>query len=469
MDFLLPLIIAIVIFAGIAKLTHAILKLRTVVPTNMVHIVQSRLGATSYGRNNLVAGNVYYAWPSWIPKIGVNVIQLPESVFNINLKAYDAYDSNRLPFVVDIAAFVRISDSSLAAQRIISEADLRLQLQQIIQGAVRRILATNTLEEIMEARSGLGKQFTDEVEAQLEQWGVTTVKTIEFMDIRDSADSQVIENIMRKEVSRIDRESRIAVAENERAAENAEIDKAREIALREQEKLQQVGIRTASQEQAVGIEREKAQQAVQEEAKNTAEKLMDVQRVQIVRKADIEKESKAIQAEMERNIKVTAAQASKETMLLDAEANKVAIELQASADLTRTQMHAQGVAAEGTAVATAEQQMLMAPVNAQIALAEKIGESAGYQTYLITIEKVKAERDIGIEMAKAMGHAKMTVVASSGDIKSGTGSIMDMFSQNGGSKLAGMFGTLSGTPEGKEFLDSVTSRIGGAHKKSDAE
>ena len=66
----------------------------------------------------------------------------------------------------------------------------------------------------MQGRSQFGEQFTKEVEAQLKNWGVSTVKNIELMDIRDSNSSHVIKNIMEKKKSLIEMQSRIEVAEN---------------------------------------------------------------------------------------------------------------------------------------------------------------------------------------------------------------------------------------------------------------
>lgn len=186
---------------------------RVVVPTNMVHIVQSGRKTVSYGKGR-TAGNVFYQWPSHIPFIGVTVTELQESVFTVELNNYEAYDSGRLPFKVDVRAFYRISDSDVAAHRVSSFAQLQAQLQAVLQGAVRRVLATNPLESIMQDRSKLGGEFTQEVDPQLTEWGVQTVKSIEFMDIRDHDGSQVIANIMAKEKSRIDMESRIREAWN---------------------------------------------------------------------------------------------------------------------------------------------------------------------------------------------------------------------------------------------------------------
>jgi len=234
---------------------------RRVVPTNMVHIVQSAKRTTSFGRNKN-AGNTYYQWPSNIPFIGISVIQFPESIFQVSLVSYDAYDSARLPFVVDISAFFRVNDSDTVAQRCASFAELTAQLNDVLRGAVRRILATSELEAIMQERSSFGAQFTEEVKTQIAEWGVAPVKTIEFMDIRDAAGSQVIANIMSKEKSRIEMESRVAVAANNQEAKLKEIDAERTVQVQEQDALQQIGLRTAEKEQTVGIANEQAKQNI---------------------------------------------------------------------------------------------------------------------------------------------------------------------------------------------------------------
>jgi flotillin len=252
---------------------------RRVVPTNMVHIVQSSKKTVSYGRGR-EAGNTYYAVPSFIPIFGVTVTHFPESIFDISLRDYEAYDTGRLPFVVDIKAFFRIADSQIAAQRVANFTELQGQLMGVLQGAVRGILGNDRLENIMQDRSTLGEKFTKEVNDQLQEWGVTTAKMIEFMDIRDTAGSQVIQNMMAKEKSRIEKESRVTVADNIREAEMKEIEAKREIALTRTQAEQQVGIRQAEADKQVGIAKEKSNQEVQTEAKITTERLMEVKKVE---------------------------------------------------------------------------------------------------------------------------------------------------------------------------------------------
>lgn len=428
---------------------------RRVVPTNMVHIVQSSKKTISYGRGR-EAGNTYYEVPSFIPIFGVTVTQFPESIFDISLRDYEAYDTGRLPFVVDIKAFFRISDSQIAAQRVANFTELQGQLMGVLQGAVRGILGNNKLENIMQDRSNLGEQFTKEVNDQLQEWGVTTAKMIEFMDIRDSAGSQVIQNMMAKEKSRIEKESRVTVADNIREAEMKEIEAKREIALTRTQAEQQVGIREAEAAKEIGIAKEKSDQEVQSEAKITTEKVMAVQMVQNVKQAEIEKEVAIVKADEQKQVQVVNAQATKESQIIKADAEKESTIRIADGNLQATIKNAEGIQAEGLAKAEAEKAILLAPVNAQLTLAKEIGQNQAYQTYLVDVRRVEATESIGKEMANAMKEADLKVIANGGDMHSGIGNIMDIFSTKGGTSIAGMLEALGQTEQGKALVSKIT-------------
>ena len=350
-------IAGIIVFVG---LVMAIM-MRRVVPTNMVHIVQTTRNSTPYGRGK-PAGNTYYAWPSWVPKFGITVTEFPESIFQIPLADYEAYDQARLPFVVDVTAFFRIDNAEVAAQRVATFKELQNDLRAVLQGAVRRVLATNSLEDIMQSRSELGDQFTQEVKEQIAEWGVLPVKTIEFMDLRDARGSEVIANVMAKEKSRIEKESRVAVAENHRLAELAEIDAGRTIEVQRQDAEQQVGQRTAEKDKAVGIAKEQAQQEIKTAAKTTAERDMDLKKVQDVRSAEIQRDVAEVKAQQDKAVAVVNAQAQKEVQVVGAEAEKEATTTRAEGDLNAALKEAQGIQARGEATAAAEKASLMAPV-----------------------------------------------------------------------------------------------------------
>jgi flotillin len=408
--------------------------LRRVVPTNMVHIVQSSKNTTAYGKGK-TTGNTYYEFPASIPVIGVSVTKFPESIFQISLNNYEAYDSTRLPFIVDVSAFFRVDSAETAAQRVSSFQELNAQLEQVLQGSVRKILATNKLSEIMSERTKFGTEFTEEIAKNIAEWGVLPVKSIEFMDIRDSSKARVIADIMEKEKSSIEKESRIAVAENLKEAQLKEIAAQQEVQIKEQESLQMVGQRTAEKEKAVGIAKEQASQDIQEQAKITAEKLMEVKLVEDSKAASIEKTVATTKAEQDKDVRIKIAEGVKESAALNAEA----------------------IVKEGEAKATAEKAMLMAPIDTQIALAKEIGENINYQEYLLTIEKIKNAKDVGIELAKAMQKADIKIISNANDPQSGMSQAGDLFSAKNGLNLSGMLSTLSASPEGAALLKGINT------------
>ncbi len=409
---------------------------RTVVDPNKVHIVQSWSSTTSYGKGQ-AGGNVYYKWPSWVPLFGVSSMVLQVNNFDLNLHAYKAYDKERVPFELDITSFFRIEDTNLAAQRVSSFDELKAQLMAIVQGAVRKILASHDINGIMVDRATFGQQFTSEVEAELKNWGVVPVKNMELMDIRDADGSKVIANIMAMKASHIEMESRTAVAANMQRAETAEIDARQAVHIREQDAAQAVGERTAEKEKMVGIADQKSRQEVKAQEAITRQKEMDVLKVGQVRQAEITREAA-----------VVAAEQSRQTTILEAEGQ-----------LEATKRRAEGARVEGEAKGAAEQAILMAPVNAQIELAEKIATLAGYQGYLVAIEAIKAQMAVGVEQAKALADADVKVIANAGNAVAGATSAMQLFTPQGGLSVGGMIEALGATPDGRKLLDAVTTRL----------
>ena len=441
-------IVVVVLIAWVVISTLLAMSFRRVVATNQVHIVQSRRKTTSYGKDQ-ASGNVYYAWPAWLPRLGVKVIELPVSVFDVKLNSYAAYDKGRVPFDIDILAFFRIENSNEAAQRVSSFSELEKQLEGILQGASRSILAQSPIEEILEERAKYGQMFTDATNDQLKAWGVTNVKNVELMDIRDQTGSEVIKNIMAVKQSAIARESRVAVAANVQAAQTAEINAKQAVLIKQQEADEQVGVRTAQKEQQVGIAGQQAQQAIKEQEKTTAEKAMAVQQVQQVRNAEIA-----------RNVQVVQADQDKQTQIIRAEGSKQKTITEAEGVLEQMKLNAEGTRAQGEAKGAAEQAVLMAPVNSQIALAKEIGGNQGYQQYLVTIRQLEAAQTVGIEQAKALEAANIKVIANAGNVTDGVTSAMELLTPKGGLQVGAMLEALKTTEAGKALLDAVAKQNG---------
>ena len=447
--------IAVAALIGISLFFWTI-ALRRVVPVNEVHIVQTRKNTVSYGKG--FASNTYYEWPSRIPMIGLVRVTLPVSNFSIDLPDYAAYDKERVPFLVHVMAFFRISDSNTAAQRVASFEELKEQLTAIVQGSVRTVLAAHEIDQIMLDRSRFGEAFTKEVTPQLGGWGVEAIKNIELMDIRDAKESEVIQNIMAKRTSGIERESRLVVADNSRQAEMAEIAAKREIEMSRQQAAEQVGLRTAEKEKNVGVANEQSSQQVKVQQRETAAKEMDVVQVKNVRGAEINREVAVITAAQAKEVAIVQADAAKQVAIVSAEGSKQQTVLTAEGKLEAAKRNAEGIAVEGNAKGSAETAILMAPVDAQIKLAEKIGSDQGYQNYLLGIRNIEAAQAVGTAQAEALKSADVKVISNAGTPSKGLSSVMDLFSADGGTAIASMLEGLAQSPEGKKVLEKFANK-----------
>lgn len=437
------------VLIGLAFLIREILKLRRIVPPSEIHVVRQGdntflYGAVSnrIGSGNIINGNTYYDWPSWLPVIGVNVKIMPLAVFDIKLDDYRCNDNGKLPLSVDVQAFFRISDYQLAAASIRSSEDLKKQLRGVLEGTARHLFGKNDIETIMISYSGYGKGFTELIDNELSGWGIRTAKSIEIMDVHDAPGETVIKNIMQRKKSEVEKASRMAVAKNNEEAKKAEIDAMKAIELAEQEKLEIIGRRTAEATAAVNVEKEKAAQKTHDAAKVTKEKLMAVSEVEATRKAEIEKRAKTIAAEAERD--------------------KMSIE--SAGELAAKKNEAMGIKVKGQAEADAEKSYQMASVEAQTALAKEIGSNDGYQRYLVQTHQINAAKSVGLKQAENLGNADIRIIAGAGDISTGVGKAAGVFSPNGGFGMAGMLEAMGATDEGKALLESVNSFLNRSSK-----
>jgi flotillin len=395
-------ILATVVLAGLAMFLAMVW--RVVVSTDHIHVVQSRKHSTPYGRG-MEAGNVYYKIPSSIPFFGVKVMELPTAIFSVAVNKYDAYDSARVPFLVDVIAFFQVDDAVEASRRVSNAQELINQLQNTMRGAVRRILASFPINDIMGSRSTLNETFFKEVSEQTKNWGIK-VNQIEFMNIEDFPGTKVITNIMDKERTSIEKESRVQVAENMKVAQLAEIEAAETTALR-----------AVAKEQRVGIETEKASQVVKEQQAETKRKEMNVLEIDTVRRQEIMKTQTVIAAEAEATSQVMTAEGYKKSKVLEGE----------------------GLALHNEVIGTAEAVVIKNKGLAEAEATQKRAEALkNLNEAGITVETLNANVRINEAKWKALGdalsHADLKLVQSGAganlfgiDLNAETGADLAMF------------------------------------------
>lgn len=426
-----------------------VISLRVVVPTNEVHTVQRSKTTIPYGKDQ-PQWAVYYKRPHRVPILGIERILLPTSIFTVDLENYEAYDIGKVPFVVDIKARFRVDDAGIAAQRIDNFDELHNQLDDIIRGTVRKVLASHDIENIMTGRKTFGEEFFSEIAKQASEYGVTTIN-IEFMDIRDPQNwsSQTIADIMDKKKSLINKQSRVEVAKNTKEAKIAEIEAKREADIAEQVALRQVWEADADKQKLVGIATQKAKQQVAIEMEKTKEKEMAVLKVESVKTAEIEKEAQIVLAEQQ-----------KEQMIIDASWQKEQQISIAKGAMEAELNKAKGIEAVWLAEAEALKAKELAPVSAQIELAKEIGSNQQYQEYLLGVEGIKAGIDIGVAKAQALESGDLKIIATPWAtwVDGWLNNIMDIFSGKGGTSIATMLETLNQTDAWKDLYNRIIWR-----------
>jgi flotillin len=435
--------------------------LRKVVPTNEVHILQ-RWSTTIIKGKGFEWWNVYYAWPQWVPGLGISVTKLPLYVFDIKLSNYQAYDNGKIPFVVDVTAFFVIKDPELAAKRVADFEELKEQLIEVVRWAVRKTLAQYDIQEIMEARWELGQKFYEEVTNAVKEWWVE-LKNIEFMDISDADGYQVIRNLLEKkrktietesekEVALKDKEREIVEAEAKKEAEIKRIEAEKEAKLAQIEADKLTRTQEVEKEKLIKIQEEEAKKQLYEKQKETKQKELDIKLLEEQKEAEIQKVKEIIDAEKQKEIEVKEAEAKAKAIELDAEAKARAMELEAEAKKNAIEKEWLAKAKTIDYVGTAEAKNKLEMAKALNAFSQEALK------YLLAEMEYKYTSKVDLEKAKALEKADIKVISTWANWEEGINSFMDLFSSKWWTNLWAMIEAFKNTV-GEEKFNEIKEKV----------
>lgn len=472
-------LIPIVVVVGI--IVVILINLRRVVPTNEAHIVQRKRKSDVHWKW-FKWWNVYISWPSWVPVFWVEVQRLPLSIFTLQLNEYRAYDSWKVPFIVDITAFFVIKDPEIASQKIFNIGELRNQLNEILKWVVRKTLASKDIIEIMESRVEIKDEFYSEVFSRVKDWWVD-LKNVEFMDIRDPDDgsSAVIDNIMNKKKSQIEADSQIEVRENHKRAtiekENKDSEaraRAREARSRadivESDSLRLSDLKRIENEKItqdleldknreLSMKKEEVKQNVYEAAKVTREKELAIKQLEEEKQAEINKNIEIIKARELSEKAIIDAEARAKTIEMDAEARKRQVELNAEAEKSR-------IESIWLAEAKKVDYMWSAEAKAKAEMANSLNAfSAHAIAYMIKELEVQLAEKVDLEKAKALSRADIKVISTGENGWRWVENFMELFSANGWAQIGAMIENFKNTIW-EEKVDEMINKISNFKSKS---
>jgi flotillin len=466
-QFFVPLVVVLVVLALIVAMALFSRNYIKVSP-NSVAILSGRKHKLPDGRvvgYRMIRGGAAFRWP-----LLEQVDYLWLNVFTIPLEIKRAYTLQGVPISVKAVANVKIKSDDLslsaAAERFLKMGQEQIQrvIFQTLEGHLRAILGTLTVEEVNSDRQSFAQKLTTESAADLERMGIG----VDVLTIQEISDEEgYLDALGKKRTAEVKRDATIGEAEATRDAkirsalamqegEKAKFDAdaqiaaaSREFQVKQAQYQAEVEIEKAKSAQAGPQAEAKARQAVVAEEvrieKTRTQEQIAVQEQEVLRKQKELEASVVKAAEAERQAAIVRAEAKKQAAILEAEGQKSAQIALAEAQLQKLKQEGMGraaaVEAEGRAEAAKVEAVGLAQARAieaqGVAEAQAIlkkaeawkqfNDAAKLQTILEKLPSVlQASAGIFGAVAAPLGNIDKVVVieqGNSGAADGGTGGI----------------------------------------------
>lgn len=360
----------LVIFVLLAIMIAAALFSRNYlkVPPNLVAVLSGRKRKLADGRSvgyRMVRGGAALRIPllEKVDYLSLNVLTIP-------LEIKRAYTLQGVPVSVKAVANVKIrsDETSLhaAAERFLGMSPLDIQkvIFQTLEGHLRSILGTLTVEEVNSDRTTFAQKLTSEAANDLEKMGLG-VDVLTIQEVSD--DEEYLNALGKRRTAEVKRDATIGEADATRDAkirsatalqegERAKLDAEGEIAeaqrdfnIRQAQYQAEVETEKARAAQAGPLAQARARQAVvAEEVKvdrTRTQEMIAVQEQEVLRKQRELEATVLKPAEAERQATIIRAQASKEAAVLEADGRRQALIAMAEAEQERLRREGTGRAA----------------------------------------------------------------------------------------------------------------------------
>lgn len=388
-----PFVIFLAIIAAIALLIalSRFSKNYVKVPPNAVAILSGRKHKLPDGRlvgYRMVRGGAAFRWP-----LLEQVDYLSLNVFTIPLEIKRAYTLKGVPISVKAVANVKIKSDDLslaaAAERFLGMTHDQIQkvIFQTLEGHLRSILGTLTVEEVNSDRQSFAQKLTSEAALDLERMGIG----VDVLTIQDISDEEgYLDALGKKRTAEVKRDgtigeaeatrdskikSALAMQEGEKAKFDADANISaaqRDFQVKQAQYQAEIETEKARAAQAGPLAEAKAKQAVvaeevRVERARTQEEIA-VQEQEVLRRQK-ELEATVIKpAEAERQAAIVRAEAKKQAAILEADGQKTAQIAMAEAQQQKLRQEGMGraaaVEAEGRAEAAKIEAMGLAQARA---------------------------------------------------------------------------------------------------------
>ncbi len=216
---ILALILALIVVALFATLVGRYRRC----PSNRILVIY---GKTGRGAAKTIHGGAAFVWPLLQDYA---YLDLEPFVVPIELTNALSQENIRVSVPTTVTAAISIDEGLMqnAAVRLLglTQDEIRNQVQDIILGQMRAVIATMAIEEINRDRQAFMAKVNDAVSTELEKIGVTVIN-VNIRDIQD--ESGYIEALGRKAAAEAINQANVDVAEQEKRGETGVAERERD-------------------------------------------------------------------------------------------------------------------------------------------------------------------------------------------------------------------------------------------------
>ena len=441
------IVIAIVVFLIIALITVFITKYRTAGPDEALIVTGSYLGGKnvhtdeSGNKIKIIRGGGTFVLPVFQQAEPLSLLSS-----KLDVTTPEVYTEQGVPVMADGTAIIKIGGSigeiATAAEQFLgkSKADRENEAKEVLEGHLRSILGSMTVEEIYKNRDKFSQEVQRVASQDLAKMGLVIV-SFTIKDVRDK--NGYLDSLGKPRIAQVkrdadiamaeaDKETRIKQAEASKDAQRSELERATEIAEAEKENQ----LKTAEYRREQDIAKARADQAYDLETarakQEVTEKEMQIKIVE--RQKQIELEEKEIQrrerqydsevkkkADADRYAVEQAAIAEKAKQFAEADANQYRIESQAKADAERVRVDGLAKADAQRAQGESEAEIIRLKGLAEAEAKRKIAEAFDQFGQAAVLDMVmKMLPEYAKEVASPLGNIdQITVVDTGGNGENG--------------------------------------------------
>ncbi|MDM5226514.1 flotillin family protein [Cytobacillus sp. NJ13] len=394
-------VIGIAVFLLIALLGVFVTKYRTAGPDEALIVTGSYLGSKnvhvdeSGNKIKIIRGGGTFVLPVFQQAEPLSLLSS-----KLEVTTPEVYTEQGVPVMADGTAIIKIGGSigeiATAAEQFLgkSKEDRENEAKEVLEGHLRSILGSMTVEEIYKNRDKFSQEVQRVASQDLAKMGLIIV-SFTIKDVRDK--NGYLDSLGRPRIAQVKRDADIATAEAEKEtrikraeaakdAQKAELERATEIAEAEKENQMKMAdyrreqdIAKARADQAYDLETARAKQEVTEHEMQIRiierQKQIELEEKEILRRERQYDSEVKKKADADRYAVEQAAEAEKKKQIAEADANQYRIESQARAEAERVRADGMAKADSQRAQGESEAEIIRLKGLAEAEAKRKIAEA----------------------------------------------------------------------------------------------